>query len=165
MIGDVLRALRIEIDAFGEFPLRQPFRDQLEAFLAAHALLQIVPTLFEGVCDDREQRVVQLREELVAGADEYFHLIGLGSRLVEALAQIMQIERDEIDHRASGDAQNLSFLTTNDLPEFFGTTTLSKTAIGPPVYSHACQAERFFHRAMKLSNCRLAKEFPFYYGD
>src|SRR3954468_5789088 len=101
------------------FLCASPFRDQLEAFLAAHALLQIVPTLFEGVCDDREQRVVQLREELVAGADEYFHLIGLGSRLVEALAQIMQIERDEIDHRASGDAQNLSFFDDKRLAGIF----------------------------------------------
>src|SRR5581483_8291566 len=44
VVGNFFRTLTIQIDASGELPLRETFRNHLEALSAAHPLLQIVPT-------------------------------------------------------------------------------------------------------------------------
>jgi hypothetical protein len=69
-----------------------------------------VLAFLERVFDDREQRVIFLGEQLIARADKNFYLVRLRPRLIEALSQVVQIERDEIDHGPSGNAQRLPFL-------------------------------------------------------
>src|SRR5918994_4478315 len=91
VIGNLLQRFRIEINAFGENPFRFALRHHLETLAAAHALLQIMPSLRECVFDNGQHRVVALRKKDVAGADKDLDLIRLGPRLIEALGQVVKI--------------------------------------------------------------------------
>ena len=86
MIRNILRLLGIQIHALGKFSLCESLGDQLESLPAAHPLLQIMPPFFESVFDDGEQRIVELRDKLIADGDKDLDLIGLGPRLVEPLS-------------------------------------------------------------------------------
>lgn len=80
---------------------------ELVALAAAHAFLQVV-MVFERILDNGHHGVVELGDQLVAGGDEDLALIGLGARLVEALAQVFAAEADEIDDGLRGDAHRLA---------------------------------------------------------
>src|SRR6185437_15911699 len=64
----------------------------------------------EGVFRDGHHGVVELRHQAVAGREEHLALVGLGSGLVEALAQVLAIEADEVDDGLRRDADRLARL-------------------------------------------------------
>ncbi len=68
-----------------------------------------MPSLFERILDDRQHRVVALRVEDIARADENLRLVCFGARLIETFGQIVKVERDEIDDALARDAQPLAF--------------------------------------------------------
>src|SRR5262245_30772202 len=66
-----------------------------------------MPTFREGVFDNRQHRIVALGIKDIARADKNLNLICLGTRLIEALGQILQVERDKIDDAPALNAQAL----------------------------------------------------------
>lgn len=64
MIGNFLGLLGIRIHPFSESSLGQTLRHEIESLPAAHSLLEVVPSFFEGIFDG-EHRVVQLRHQLI----------------------------------------------------------------------------------------------------
>src|SRR3981081_4780862 len=77
---------------------------------AAHAFLQIVMSFLEGVFNNGHQRVVEFRNQIVAGGQKNLSLIGLGSGLIKSLAQVLAIEADEIDDGLRCNTNGLALL-------------------------------------------------------
>jgi len=63
----------------------------------------------EAVFDDGQQRIIPLRKERIASADENLYLIRLSSRLIEPLVQIIKVKGYEIDDAPARDSQPLAF--------------------------------------------------------
>ena len=114
MIGNLCRFFWIDVESFGKDSFGSSLRNHLEALAAAHPLLQIVPPFRERVFDNRQHRFVALREQHVTRSDKNLHLIRLCSRLIKALAEIVQAKGHEIDDALAGDPQPLPlFLLQN----------------------------------------------------
>jgi hypothetical protein len=109
VVGNLLRFLGINIDPFDKNALGLALRDHLESLPAAHPFLQIVAAFREAVFDDGQHRIIPLRKERIAGADENLYLIRLGSRLIEPLVQIIKVKGYEIDDAPARDPQPLTF--------------------------------------------------------
>ena len=64
---------------------------------------------FESVGKYRHHVLVVTAHELISRADKQLHVVDLGPRLIEALAQVLQAEKDKVHCRSRGDAYGLTF--------------------------------------------------------
>src|SRR4030095_8933452 len=81
---------------------------QLESIAATHALLQIVRAFLKSIGNYCHHVLVVAAHELVSSADEQLHVVDFGARLIEALAEVLQAEKDKVDCRCRGDAYDVT---------------------------------------------------------
>ena len=81
---------------------------------AAHSFFHVVGSSV-GICNDGHHHVIELGDEQIARGHVDFPLIDLGSRLIEALFHVAQIEYDEIGRGFAYDPNDLTFFHRESL--------------------------------------------------